>query len=236
LIKALLRRVLPRRFISAVRLLLIFQGGHGHVNRLNGFPVNGKGEFQPWLTYPLIEFLNGLDFSEKRVFEFGAGASTLYWAKRACEVVSVEFDAGWYEALLPIIPKNVTLHHVGNGQSYVNKVLECDGRFDVIVVDGAERYRSAQSAIKALADGGFIVLDNAEWYPNTADLLVQAGLIEVRLSGFTPVNAFTSTSSIFMSRNFCIPTNALARKKPIGGTDIIGGTLDDGPLSQCVLS
>jgi hypothetical protein len=104
------------------------------------------------------------------------------------------------------------------------------------VVDGAERYRSAQSAIKALAEGGFIVLDNAEWYPNTADMLAQAGLIEVRLSGFSPINAFTSTSSIFLSRNFSIPTNALAREMPIGGTEIIGGTLDDGPMSRRVLS
>lgn len=229
MIKDALRRILPWRVISAARLLLIFQGGHGHVNRRNGFPVNGKGEFQPWLTYPLIEYLNGLDFSEKRVFEFGAGASTLYWASRAREVVSVEFDAGWYAALLPIIPKNVTLFHESDGQSYAEKVTKNHGSFDVIVVDGSERYRSAQAALTALAEGGVIILGNAEWYPNTADLLTKAGLIEVRMSGFSPVNAFTSTSSIFLSRNFSIPSNALAREKPIGGTVIPGGALDDGP-------
>ena len=54
----ILRFVLPRRVISAIRLLQIFQHKHGHTYQKSGFPVNGKGDFQPWLTYPMIEFLN----------------------------------------------------------------------------------------------------------------------------------------------------------------------------------
>lgn len=226
--KALLRKILPRRLISAVRLLTIFQGGHGHVNQRNGFPVSGKGEYQPWLTYPLIEYLVGLDFSQKRVFEFGAGASTLFWSKRAAEVVSVEFDFEWFLALKDRIPGNVSLFYESNGELYAGKILALDVNFDVIVVDGAERYRSAQLAITKLSPGGMIILDNAEWYPNTADLLKRSGLIEIRFSGFSPVNAFTSTSSVFLHREFCFPNNSRARIPPIGGVSIPGGTLDDG--------
>lgn len=229
--KSLLRKILPRRLISAVRLLSIFQGGHGHVNRRDGFPVNGHGDYQPWLTYPLIEYLNGLDFSGKRVFEFGAGASTLFWAKRAAEVVSVEFDLAWFQALQPKLPGNVTLFHESEGEAYAKKIAGLSAPFDVIVVDGAERYRSAEEALKTLAPGGMIILDNAEWYPNTADFLKKAGLIEVRFSGFSPVNAFTSTSSVFLHRDFDFPNVMGARVPPIGGVSILGGTLDDGNRS-----
>ena len=229
--KELLRKILPRRLISAVRMLTIMQGKHGHVNQRNGFPTNGQGEYQPWLTYPLIEYLKGFDLGEKCVFEYGAGASTLFWASRATQVESVEFDRRWFDALAPIVPANVLLHHESNGIAYANKILDAEGWFDVIVVDGAERYRSAEAALKKLAPGGMIILDNAEWYPNTADLLRTFGLIEVRFSGFSPINAFTSTSSVFLHRDFDFPTSSASRCPPVGGVSIKGGTLDDGPGS-----
>lgn len=223
-----MRRLLPRRLISAARLLVIFQNGHGHVRRRDGFPVNGKGDYQPWLTYPAIEYLIGLDFSGLRVFEFGAGASTLFWAERAREVVSVEFDANWYSALLSRIPENVSLLHENHGERYANSIRHCKGHFDVVVVDGAERYRSAEAALSKLAPGGMIILDNAEWYPNTADMLEAAGLIEVRFSGFSPINAFTSTTSLFLSPDFAMPRNRISRAVPVGGTALPHGVLDDG--------
>lgn len=226
----MIRLVTPRRIISAVRLLKIFQRQHGHVRRIDGFPVNGQGDFQPWLTYPIIEFLNGLDFSGKRVFEYGAGASTLYWSKRAFEVVSVEFDKHWFESLQPKVPKNVCLMHESDGHPYADKIRSVCGLFDVIVVDGAERYRSAKAALSALAPGGMIILDNAEWYPNAAQMLAEAGLIEVRFSGFSPINAFTSTSSAFLSRDFSIPNLIQARMPPVGGRELPNSALDDLPV------
>jgi hypothetical protein len=226
----LVRAIVPRKIIVLARLYKIFFGGYGHVSAVDGMPVNGSGRFQPWLTYPLIEYLNGLDFSGKDVFEFGAGASTLYWAERAKNVVSVELDSGWYEALKSKVPSNVTLLHDADGHSYatVPKRLFPDRKFDVVVVDGAERYRSALTAIEVLAPGGFIILDNAEWYPRTADKLAEAGLIEVRFSGFSPKNAFTETSSIFMARDFSVGLSEAARRPPIGGTSLPSGALDDG--------
>lgn len=193
-------------------------------------PVDGQKNFQPWLTYPLIEHLNGLDFSDKHVFEFGAGASTMYWSKRAKHVVSVEFDSAWYELLKEAVPGNVTLLHESNGHRFSVAPKQFPARrFDVVVIDGAERYRCAQSALEVLAPGGMIILDNAEWYPNAANLLVGAGLIEVRFSGFGPINAFTSTSSIFLSRDFSFSHNDAARLPPRGGRKLPGGALDDGP-------
>ena len=103
-VKNLLRKVLPRRVLVTARLQQIFFGQYGHTRRIDGMPADGAGNFQPWLTYPLIEYLNGFDFSGKDVFEFGSGGSTLYWAARARSVYSVEFDAGWYKVLRGDVP------------------------------------------------------------------------------------------------------------------------------------
>ena len=204
----------------------MFQIEHGHTHNRFGFPINAQGNFQPWLTYPLIEFLNSLDFTEKKIFEYGTGSSTLYWASRAEQVVSVELDEKWYSSLLQKIPNNVQLIHEPNGGKYPGIIQE-KGKFDVIVIDGAERYQSAVAASEYLAPGGMIILDNSEWYPNAAGYLNSLGLIEVPFSGFSPINAFTSTSSVFMSRDFSIPKNDNARLPPIGGRKLPNPALDD---------
>jgi len=220
-----LTSLIPRPVIAAGRLLQVFLGAHGHSRRVSGMPVDGHGNFIPWLTYPMIEFLNGFDFSDATVFEFGTGGSTLYWAGRAKNVVSVELDAAWAARLAAIAPSNVRIIHEPNGHLYAEAPIALDRTFDVIVIDGAERYRSTRAAIGCLAPGGMIILDNAEWYPNCAALLAESGLIEVPFSGFPPINAFPSTSSAFLSRDLSFPR--LPRALPVGGRALAGGALDD---------
>ena len=225
-IEDILRLFVPRRLVSAIRLLEVFQHGHGHVRQIDGFAVNGRGKHQPWLTYPLIEFLDRLDFSGKKVFEFGAGSSTLYWAEKAESVTSVEMDEKWYDSLKARLPANVRLIHEPDGGRYPRRIHEF-GKFDVIVIDGAERYMSAVAAREALLPGGFIILDNAEWYPNTSDYLSSSGLIEMPFCGFSPLNAFTSISTVFVTPEFSIPKNNEARKPPVGGRSLPSLALDD---------
>ncbi|PNE52083.1 hypothetical protein A8H39_41155 [Paraburkholderia fungorum] len=130
----------------------------------------------------------------------------------------MEFDPGWYETLKPKLPGNATLIHENDGHRYADAPKTFGPRhFDVVVVDGAERYRSARTAIDVVALGGMIILDNAEWYPHTADMIADAGFIEIRFSGFSPINAFTATSSIFLSRSFAFPRSGAARLPPRGG-------------------
>jgi len=45
----------------------------------------------PWYTYPAIEYLNNLDFTDKNVFEYGSGNSSL-WCK---ENVKKLFQLRW---------------------------------------------------------------------------------------------------------------------------------------------
>ena len=51
----------------------------------NGIPV-------PWITYPSFEVLDSMSLKELTTVEFGAGASTHYFAARSHKVISYEFD------------------------------------------------------------------------------------------------------------------------------------------------
>ena len=53
----------------------------------------------PWITYPCIDLLNEHLKPSFRVFEFGCGSSTSYFAARVGEVVCVEHDAQWIPKL-----------------------------------------------------------------------------------------------------------------------------------------
>jgi FkbM family methyltransferase len=50
----------------------------------------------PWMVYPAIDFLESLLSKTSRVFEFGAGGSTLFFSGKVGELVSVEHDAEWF--------------------------------------------------------------------------------------------------------------------------------------------
>jgi len=50
---------------------------------------------QPWITFPARYFLERILTRDFRVFEFGAGGSTLFFAKRVNELVTAEHEPEW---------------------------------------------------------------------------------------------------------------------------------------------
>lgn len=189
--------------------------------------------YLPWFTYPAIEALNNWDLSDKRVFEYGSGFSTLFWASRAKEVVSVEHDRTWYEMISKLAPDNVRLilAPIDRDESEPSPELRerfdayagaIDGRFQIVVVDGYARsrvrYLCAQKALPHLDSNGLIILDNSDWLPASALLLRRAGLIEVDFSGPVPGNNYSQTTSFFLTREFNFhPAGLRQPRLPIGG-------------------
>ena len=66
---------------------------------------------QPWVTYPAIDFLERHLTARHRVFEWGSGGSTLFFAARAGEVISVEHDRGWFEKVRDRIAAKPNVSH-----------------------------------------------------------------------------------------------------------------------------
>lgn len=58
-----------------------------------------QGEYFPWITFPAIDFLETLELSGVAIVEFGAGASTAYFAKRSRKVTAYEFDSKYYNEI-----------------------------------------------------------------------------------------------------------------------------------------
>jgi predicted O-methyltransferase YrrM len=132
----------------------------------------------PWFSFGAIDFLSGFLRPTMRVFEYGSGGSTLYFADRTAEVVSVEDNAEWKSRVqlavdrpnirLELHPFDFERNTINFGQSAYLHAL--DQRYDVIVVDGTELswpvrldcFARAQHFIKP---GGVIVLDDAWRYP-----------------------------------------------------------------------
>ncbi len=133
--------------------------------------VSKDGKPIPWYTYPCIDFLRFRKFDGKKILEFGGGQSTLWWAERARNVITLEGDKNWYEKIKNNMPENVQLHYVSMESreinvSEVNLVLDSiqNPTYDVIVIDGLFREEMISIALRLIAEDGIIIFDNSEGY------------------------------------------------------------------------
>jgi hypothetical protein len=151
----------------------------------------------PWYTYPALEYLEHLDFSQMLVFEYGSGNSTLWWAERCKGIQSVEDDEAWYlEIEQKINIKNVHYVLEQRKNEYVSMATE---NSDVFIIDGSYRRACAEYVIQ-LAGGMMIILDNSDWFPETVDVLRSTlGWFELDFHGFGPINGYTWTTTIFIN-------------------------------------
>jgi len=180
--------------------------------------VNANGKPIPWYTYPAIEYLAGFDFKNCNVFEFGSGNSSLYWSERSLSVCSVEDNFEWYKIVESMRCSNQIVLHRADEDSYVRALSEQGKLFEIIVVDGNFRKPCVIEAIKNLAKGGMIVLDNSDRIieKECGQLLRNQGFMQMDFSGFGPINGYCWSTSIFietpsfLQRNFQGPN-------PIGG-------------------
>lgn len=143
-----------------------------------------------------------------RVFEYGSGASTVWLARRAAEVHSVEHDLGWAEVMRAQLAdlSDVHLHAVAptrrrstaaeapSGRrgyadadfaDYVRAIDDVPGTFDLIVIDGRSRASCLDHARERLAPDGLIVFDDPHRARYRA-AIASCGLDIVHVRGLKP--------------------------------------------------
>lgn len=178
-----------------------------------------NGQIIPWYTYPAIEYLNQYDFKGKKIFEWGSGNSSSFFAEKGVKkITSIEHDRSWYEKVKAELKSNQELIY-SNLTEYPDQIKKYSERFDVIIIDGQRRFDCAKTAMGMLNDGGMIILDNSDWFYKSAELLKEKlNLIQVDFHGFGPINNYTWTTSVLLSRNFNFKTlNARQPANAIGG-------------------
>lgn len=201
-----------RKFLKAIRtelsILKRFVKNYGHfktVLQLQSIDKNGNP--LPWYTYPAIEYLTQFDYKDKIIFEWGSGNSSLFWANIAKEVYSVEDNKDWYNKVKERKLNNMKLFLINNKDKYINIIGSFNIKFDIIIIDAKYRQECADIAYKYLNDNGMLIFDNSDRYPKTCNKIKENfNLIQVDFSGFGPIVGFTTTTSIFLKRNFNFKT------------------------------
>lgn len=185
-----------KRIISILKILFFDYGLLRSVIRESAVDFNGTP--LPWYTYPTIEYLKSFDLSDKIVFEWGCGNSSHFWATRCKEVFSCESDERWYDRVVVRKAKNQEIFLCKDEGSYVKQIEKLDSRFDIVVIDGKFRKSCAEKAIDYLNDGGIIILDNSDWYPETSGFLRSKCFFQIDFTGFGPINGYTWTTAFFI--------------------------------------
>lgn len=65
---------------------------------------------RPWLSFEATTFLEKWLSKDCIVFEYGSGASTLYFARRVGQIISLEHHAGWYAQIKETLLRDYVLN------------------------------------------------------------------------------------------------------------------------------
>ena len=202
-LKAMLLKVPKARYIWATSYFLLGKSALHKVGWFrsvwSGEPVDRNGRPIPWITYPCIHFLETRIQSSHRIFEYGSGNSTLWFAKRAKSIVSVEHDRDWHRYMKRKLPDNARIRYVPLGDSYPKAILDEEGFFDIIVIDGRMRVSCAQRALNRLGRTGVLVWDNTDRkeYARGIRYLRNKGFKQLDFVGQFPSSPRNSVTSIF---------------------------------------
>jgi protein-L-isoaspartate O-methyltransferase len=173
-----------------------------------------------WWSYPAMkrvdEFLSSRP--DARIFEYGAGASTAWLARRAGEIDSVEHDADFVDYVRDMLAETpgVKLHAVPatpatsattirsqrHGHQnldfgdYVGTIDQVGGPFDLVVVDGRARVDAFRRALDHLKDDGVVVFDNIRRKRYWDVVSRMPGLRIELLKGATPALPYPTTTGL----------------------------------------
>lgn len=195
-----------RGFINAIRVFKILEIDYGHfISAQKWQSIDRNNKPIPWLTYPAIDYLNTLDLSKKSILEWGSGYSTLYWSKKAQEILSIEHNPRFFDFIAKKTKalKNVRLYLAKNKGEYISAIKSARKKFDIIVIDGVYRNDCLSISDNFLERNGFIIFDNAErkehsWF--IKKFCKNNNYLQVTFKGFSPINPYVSETALIFKR------------------------------------
>lgn len=118
------------------------------------------GLVMPWYTKPALDEIVTWDLKDKRVFEYGCGASTLWWAAKCKSVRGVEYNEEYAAELWSRFIHNIGIAHFIEERDYVNHIKIIGRNSDIIIIDGSFRDACVPVALECLKPGGKLIFDN----------------------------------------------------------------------------
>jgi hypothetical protein len=130
-------------------------------------PTNNLVE--PWLTHPALDVIKTWDLEDKRVLEWGAGLSTLWWANKCKQVFAIEADPKWFPRIVELIAEKglgnkteLIYRNVNEGdQTQIDFYTDVPAGLapHIVVVDGVLRYECILKAL-SLPRPLILIVDN----------------------------------------------------------------------------
>ena len=154
-----------------------------------GEVVDARGEPVPWATYPFVAFIEPRLRKDWRVFEYGAGASTRFYASRVREVHAVEHDAEFARRLTAVLPANARVEvRVRGSLEYFAAIMTMAAAPEIVSIDGRDRARCVEFALRHVARDGVIFFDDTE-RADYAEALARFSMAGYRRLDFWGVSA-----------------------------------------------
>lgn len=177
----------------------------------------------PWWTFPAIDAVErwmAARNGDVRVFEYGSGASTVWLARRAARVVSVEHDTGFVKIAAPMLTlPNVELRVIEpvaanattrapsgrrgyedcDFSAYVDSIADGAAPYDLVIIDGRARAACLDRAWDCLGAGALVVFDNSNRQRYQAALGRVGGRL-TRYRGWAPALPYPSETTLIEKR------------------------------------
>lgn len=170
--------------------------------------IDKNGNPIPWCTYPFIKFIEPRLKKDFTVFEYGSGNSTIWYAKRVKQIISVENDEAWFKVVSKLLPANAKLIYIKSDidGEYCRSIIKQNSKFNIIIIDGRDRINSIKFSVNQLTDDGIIVFDNSqiEKYKEGLDLLYSMNFKKIDFIGSLPIVSHNNQTSIFYRNNNCL--------------------------------
>ena len=174
---------------------------------LEGISQDDAGNPVPWMTYGAIEFLKNNLKAHDEVFEFGCGASTLFFSPRVKKVVGLETNPRWLGIINEKLKQssNVKINLMEDGltnPAYENFPKNCGQKFDLIIIDSLKRFECAKNVIEALKPNCTIILDDSERknYKKIFDYFAEKNFQTTNFFGIAP-GQLRIKNTTFFTRN-----------------------------------
>ncbi len=173
---------------------------------INGMVLDENQEPMPWYNYSMVAFLKEKLRSDMEIFEFGSGFSTLFYAKHCKCVTSVEISQDcklWVENSGQTLGlQNFQVHQV-QSHTMAGSIENFAQKFDIIVVDSADRLTCSKNSISHLKPNGVVIFDNSERekYAIIYDIMQGSGFKFLNFTGIKPLSTTISRTTIFYQEN-----------------------------------
>lgn len=127
----------------------------------------------PWWTWDFLKQLQSWDLSQCNILEYGGGYSSIWLAKHAKQVLTIETSSKWVDSIVEMAYAAqldnltvITREFNEGDQSVIEQYLSVPDSFrpDIVCVDGILRNECLQRGIKLLSEGegGILIADNID--------------------------------------------------------------------------